>query len=217
MMLQKRTLFFFGGDLQVQKENIRKKILMSARKEFFKKGFKEASMRTIAGKSGVGLSNIYNYFKNKDDILNEVLSPLIMAFERIMKEHNKPEYISTDIFTSEKYQLENINRFVGLITRYRKELDLLLFKSHGSRFENFMDEYSDKHTRLGLQYLHKMKEKYPKINTDISAFFIHTMSSWWLSIIGEIVSHELSAEEIEKFVSEYMAFGTAGWKKLMEV
>ena len=80
-----------------------------------------------------------------------------------------------------------------------------------------MDDYADKHTRMGIEYLQQMKKKYPEINTDISEFFIHTMSSWWLSIIGEIVSHDLHDDEIEKFVSEYMAFGTAGWKKLMGV
>ncbi len=203
--------------MQVRKEDIKQRIVEVARGEFFEKGFKDASMRTIASKSGVGLSNIYNYFKKKDDILKEVLSPLMMAFETMMKEHNKPEYISTDIFTSEAYQRENIGRFVDLITQYRKELNLLLFRSHGSRFENFTDEYTDRHTKTGIQYLKKMKEKYPQINTDISEFFIHTMSSWWLSIIGEIVSHDLDAHQVTKFVSEYMAFGTAGWKKLMGV
>jgi AcrR family transcriptional regulator len=203
--------------MQVQKESIRRKILKAARKEFLHKGFKDVSMRAIAAKSGVGLSNIYNYFKNKDDILNEVLTPLLIAFEKLMQEHNSPEYISTDIFTSKDYQRENIDRFVSLITQYRKELYLLLFKSHGSRFEHFDDEFTDKHTSAAIDYLQKMKKKYPNINTDVSTFFIHTMSSWWLSIIGEIVSHDLETDEIEKFVSEYMAFGTAGWKKIMGV
>ena len=43
------------------------------------------------------------------------------------------------------------------------------------------------------------------------------MSSWWLTNIGEIFSHNLSKEEIEQFISEYMAFATAGWKELMNV
>jgi AcrR family transcriptional regulator len=203
--------------LQIKKETIKNHILQAAREEFINKGFKDASMRTIAGNAGVGLSNIYNYFKNKDEILNEVLSPLIMALDKILREHNDPEYISTDIFISKSYQLENINRFVNLITHYKEELSLLLFKSNGSRFENFRDTFADRHTLTGMQYLRRMKAKYPKINTDISSFFIHTVSSWWLSIIGEIVAHDLSAKEIERFVSEYMAFGTAGWKKLMGV
>lgn len=68
-----------------------------------------------------------------------------------------------------------------------------------------------------MEYLRRMKEKYPYVNTDISEFFIHTMSSWWFTIIGEIVTHDLTKEETRRFISEYMEFGTAGWKKIMNV
>ena len=54
--------------MQIQKDNIRKKILEVARSEFIAKGFKDTSMRTIAKKGEVNLSNIYNYFSNKDEI-----------------------------------------------------------------------------------------------------------------------------------------------------
>ena len=65
-----------------------------------------------------------------------------------------------------------------------------------------------------MQY---MKMRYPHINDDISTFFIHTMSSWWLTLMGEIVTHdELTEEEIERFLSEYVVFGTAGWKELLK-
>ena len=43
------------------------------------------------------------------------------------------------------------------------------------------------------------------------------MSSWWLTVVGEIVSHdELTGSQIEQFLAEYIAFGTAGWKELMK-
>ena len=203
--------------MQIQKENIKEKIIGAAREEFFEKGFKNASMRIIAKKSKVGLSNIYNYFQNKDEILREVLSPLLLALDKIMNGHNNPKHVDMEIFISLEYQRENINMFVDLILNYKEELKLLLFKSHGSSFENFRDEYTDKHTETGVEYLKKMKEKYPHINNNISDFFTHTMSSWWLSIIGEIVSHDLDTEEIQKFIAEYMEFATAGWEKLMKI
>lgn len=203
--------------MQTQKTDIRKNILEVARTEFFEKGYKNASMRNIAKNTGVGLSNIYNYFKNKDEILEEVLSPLLQTFDRTSEEHNSPEYISLDIFISKEYQQKQINMFVELILKNRDELKLLLFKVHGSSLENFTEEYTDRHTEIGLEYISKMKEKYPQINTNISDFFIHTISSWWISIIGEIVSHDLEDKEIQKFITEYMEFGTAGWKKIMRI
>ena len=201
--------------MQIQKENVRINIIEAAREEFFDKGFKGASMRTISAKSKVKLGNIYNYFKNKDEILTEVLRPLLNALEKNMEDHNKPDYINTNVFTSREYQLENIHRYVQLILKYREELKLLFFNCYGSVYENFREEFSDRHTQIGVEYLRMMKEKYPEINIDISDFFIHNMSSWWLTIIGELVSHDLSPDQVERFIGEFLKFSTAGWKRIM--
>ena len=206
-----------GSFMQIQKDDIRKNVLIAAREEFLNKGFKDSNMRTIAKKSKVGLSNIYNYFKDKNEIFIEVLAPLTNELDKLMLEHNNPKNITIDYFTSDKHQIKHINQYLELIINYKDELNLLFFKSYGSSFENFRDEYTDRHTKAGVEYIDKMKEKYPYINSDISEFFLHTMSSWWFSIIGEIVSHDLSNEVIKKFISEFMEFGTAGWKKIMKV
>ena len=203
--------------MQIQKEEIKRKILEVAKEEFFEKGFKATSMRTIADKADVVLSNIYNYFKSKDEILKEVLKPLFDAFERLNRNHNREDYIDINIFTSEEYQQENVALFVDLIMKYKKELKLLLFHSYGSSLEGFWAGFTDKHTIRGMEYMRRMKEKYPEININISEFFIHTMSSWFLTIIAEIVSHDLNRDQIERFYTEYISFGTAGWKKVMDV
>lgn len=113
--------------MQTKKDNIRKNVLKIAREEFFNKGFKDASMRTIAKKAGVGLSNIYNYFQNKDEIFLEVLSPLMKAFDKMMIEHNSSENLTLDIFYSEEYFMRQTKQFVDLIVTFKVELRLLLF------------------------------------------------------------------------------------------
>lgn len=203
--------------MQTQKEDVKKYILQTARNEFVKKGFKDASMRTIAKKTKVALSNIYNYFRNKDEIFREVLSGLLCAIDSTMEKHNSPDYISVDIFNSEDYMRSQINMFVELIENYKEDFRLLLFKASGSSLENFRNEITDKHTQTGIEYIALMKQKYPEINGEVSEFFIHTMSSWWISIIAELVMHDLSHKALEEFIREYMEFGTAGWKKVMQV
>lgn len=54
--------------MQYSKDDIQKEILKAAEKVFLENGFPKASMREIAQEAQVGLSNIYNYFKSKDDI-----------------------------------------------------------------------------------------------------------------------------------------------------
>ena len=81
--------------MQTQKTDIHKIILEVSRKEFLMHGFKDTSMRTIAKKSGVSLSNIYNYFKDKDEILQAVLQSLINYLSKIQTEHNDTNKIDT--------------------------------------------------------------------------------------------------------------------------
>ena len=204
--------------MQTQKEDIRERILFYAKDEFLKKGFKGASMRDIAMRADVSLSNIYNYFKNKDKIFCAVLEPLLSAFDGLMKEHNSDTYLTLEVFESDEYQRDIILQFMKLIKKFRSELKILLFMSFGSSLENFRDTFTDQHTQMGAEYMKAMKEKYPEINTEISPFFIHTISSWWLTILGEIISHdELEDKDIQHFLEDYTSFSTAGWKKIMNV
>ena len=203
--------------MQTKKSDIRKVILEVSKKEFLEHGFKDASMRTIARKAGVGLSNIYNYFKNKDEILQAVLQPLMNYLNKIKTEHNNAECISLDMFYIDEYQRNNIQILVDMVEQFRNELNLLLFHVHGSKLENYKEELINDHTRLGLEYLQKMKEKYPNTNSNISEFFIHNSSSWWINILSEIVMHNLTHNEVKQFISEYVKYSTAGWKKLMQI
>jgi AcrR family transcriptional regulator len=203
--------------MQIQKEDSKERILKVAKEEFLIKGFKDASMRVIAKKSGIGLSNIYNYFRNKDEIFCEVMSSVLAAFRKMADDHNAPEHINLNVFTNSDFQHIMINDFLGLINKHRQELKLLLFYSHGSSLENFKEEFIQESTETGKEYLQKMKEKYSHLNSNISPFFLHTISSVWMNVIGEIVTHdELLDSEVEDFIREYIAFSTAGWKKLMK-
>ncbi|HBS11416.1 MAG TPA: TetR/AcrR family transcriptional regulator, partial [Flavobacteriaceae bacterium] len=142
--------------MQVKKDNIRNTILRVAKEEFFSKGYKNTSMRIIAKKTGVGLSNIYNYFKNKDEIFIEVLSPLLTIIEQMANEYYSEELMSLDYLTSEEYQRVGIKTMVNLVENFRDELKLLLFHSYGSSLENYRDEYISNVTKVGIDHLTKV-------------------------------------------------------------
>lgn len=49
-------------------ENRRQNIINAAKQLFSEKGYAATGLREIAEKAGVSLGNIYNYFKNKEEI-----------------------------------------------------------------------------------------------------------------------------------------------------
>lgn len=200
------------------KDDIHRRILQAARGEFLQKGFKDTSMRTISRLSGVTLSNIYNYFRDKDEIFRAVLTPLLDTFEQLFTEYNNDDYLSKDFFSMDWYQKKVIDEFMIIPTNYRTELKILLFNSAGSSLENFRDTFADRYTQESLRYMKLMKERYPHIKADFSIFFLHSMCSLWLTVMGEIVTHdELTDADIKQFITEYIAFGTGGWKELMKI
>ncbi|MBR8703716.1 hypothetical protein IX332_000055 [Porphyromonas levii] len=192
--------------------------MKTAREAFLRKGYKAVSMREISKLSGIGLSNIYNYYPCKDDLLAVVLQPLIDEMNGMLDNHNRDESLSLEIFTSEEYHRNSMLEVMGIIIRYRKELKLLFLDTQDSRFKYFWEQWIEKSTSIGMEYLERMKELYPGLRTNISPFFMHFTCSWWISMMREVVLHEeLSQEEIECFISEYILFSTGGWEKLMNV
>ncbi len=203
--------------MQVKKDTIHRNVLSVAREEFIERGYKDTSMRAISKKSGVGLGNIYNYFKNKDELFRQVLEPVIDALLEITNEHNSNAKLNIGIFKSQEYIKERNQIFLELVLGFKEELRILLFKSHGSSLEDFKEDYIDKNTETGLEFLRLMKERHPQINIKISDFFVHTMSSWWIGILGELVTHDLERDELECFISEYVEYTMAGWEKIMRI
>ncbi len=204
--------------MQVQKNDIKKKILTISKKEFLKNGYRKTSMRTIAKKSNVTLSNIYNYFKNKDEILEVILQPVLRDMEQLFNRYHDPYYITNNwTEVDDVSEIDEYKEHVNFIINYQKEFDLLLHKCSGSKYENIKEYFIDRYTESSKNYLQLMKNKYPQVNKEISVFFLHTVAAWWIQIVSEIVSHNLSKREILQFLKEYMTFGAGGWQKLMNL
>ena len=204
--------------MQVVKDNTRKLLLNTARKAFLQKGYKAVSMREISKLSGIGLSNIYNYFSSKDELLTVVLRPLLNEMDRMLERHNKPGSLSLDIFTSEDYIRSSLNEIMRIVTNYHQEIKLLFLYSQSSMYQDYLDKWVDRCTEKGIEYMQVMRERHPELNTDISRFFLRYTSSWWIDMMKETALHEeLSHEETERFLNEYVRYVTGGWKKLMNV
>lgn len=205
---------------EMKEENIdiRRVLITTAREAFLEKGYKAVSMREISEKSGVGLSNIYNYFDGKDELFRVVLTPFLNSFEKMMTEHSEMSSdTNVDMYTSESFQAETIRSYLKIFRQYRPELKLLFYASQGSYFENYCEMLIDSKTRLSFEYMKLIQEKNPFLPVNVSTFFIHVCCAWWVNILKEIAGHdELTDEEIERFIAEYVRYGSAGWEALLK-
>ena len=190
--------------MQTVKDHIKSDILQSAATLFLEKGYLKVPMREIAHKSGVGLSNIYNYFSCKDDIFVQIVTPAVRTFENMAM-------CDRDYF---KYM---VDEYTSFIHRHRDLLLLLLFRSQGSSLENYKEEFARKSTALVKEYFTLMKHKHPQLETDISDFSIRMHTVWMFALFEELLMRRGKPDEIEKVVTEYMTIEVAGWRELMKI
>lgn len=84
----------------VDKTQKRKDIALACKFLFVKEGFKNLTISAIAQEAGIGKGTLYEYFKNKEDIVFEIVNILLM-------EHNlkKEQKISEAPSTKEKIKV----------------------------------------------------------------------------------------------------------------
>lgn len=199
--------------MRIRKDDIYNSILCAARNEFIRRGFKDASMRDVARKADVGLSNIYNYFKNKDEIFLAVVKPARDQLFEFITEHHTERHIDFERMSTLTYQEKTIGTYIRLLEEYKAELRLLLYNSEGSSMANFRDDFTGHITQVSNNHMDILKKHYPGIR-EVSPFFIHALCAFMVSIVGEIITHDLSRKKIREFFKEYFEFQFAGWRTL---
>ncbi len=65
----------------VDKKEKKEQIIMAALQMFKKKGFSQTTINDIAGAAGIGKGTVYEYFSNKDDIINEAFHFFMAGME----------------------------------------------------------------------------------------------------------------------------------------
>ena len=71
---------------QVLKEDVRNRIIESAKKEFMQKGYEKTNMRSIAHNCSMTVGNVYRYFKNKEELSKYIVSNVVDKIDIMVKE-----------------------------------------------------------------------------------------------------------------------------------
>lgn len=118
--------------MQYLKEEVRKKIIDEALKEFSKCGYTKASIRNIVKNAGTSVGNFYKYFESKEDLYEKIIDPVYSKLMNYLDKFSEVEVNeeAQDIF----YEL--MEKVVDIFQENKDELSLLLNSSSGSKYEN---------------------------------------------------------------------------------
>ncbi len=188
-------------------------ILSCARELFLEHGYEGVSMRMIATRCNISLGLTYHYFVGKEALFSDIIRPVVQTLDYVFMQHNSPEHCNEAIF--EDIELGQYREFLLLVTKYRRELRLLLLYAKGSPYERYEQEFIKQNNVLGRAYLNMLKEKYPTMRTNLSDRILQITVENWLYVLKSLLSEELTDTDRAQILREYFTFTTGGWKRLI--
>ncbi len=129
--------------MQYKKDELRDTILAESEKEFLKKGYRNASLRQIAKRSGMTIGNVYHYFDSKEALFNELVKHEHDAFIYILNHHSDRELMSN---TSQSVDLtvwkRSLRSFLAEFKPiFTNRFLIMLDMSEGTKYEHTKGEF----------------------------------------------------------------------------
>lgn len=204
--------------MQVKKKEVRNKILEVAKQEFLNLGYERASLREMAKKANVTKGNIYTYFGGKDDLFCELTKPALDVFEEeLYSEGNYGMYedVLEPVYSTE-ISIESFKYHAKRINDLRDEMTLLFFCSDGSSYSNYRERIAKQYEKSSQNYMRSIKKSNPNFENNISYLFFHTLAQMYLGFVEEILLHNPSDSELDKYIIEMSLFISSGFKRVFE-
>ena len=192
--------------MQYLKSEIDLLIQNVAVKEFYRNGYENTSMRTIASKSGISVGNLYRYYRSKEKLFEHIIMHIYEKMVYIIKHHND---------FSVELNMENLAEVIQVqgkimsetLSENRRELLILIDGSRGTKFEKIKKELVTVMADHVSGHLHDYYKK--KRDIDMPALS-RILAAGYLESLWNILRDNENNEDIRKLLIEYikiMVFG----------
>ncbi len=187
------------------------RVLEAARQEFLEYGFENASMRRIGEKAGMSAAALYRHCKDKEDLFEQTVSPAVQKIDDWMKAHISR---CTESENQDLFEDSWIDLMRDVIYPDMDEYRLLLTKAQGTRYENFLHDFTEQHQRMMMEFLPLIRERGNDVR-EISERELHILMSAYSAAMFEPVVHGYSKQEAFRCLETLEAFFLPGWKQLL--
>jgi len=198
-------------------ESTQKRILDAGKAEFLEKGFKNASLRSIAQKAGVTTGAIYGYYPDKAALFGALVSE---PAEQLRNWYASVQH-EFDAFTAQHkeqrmhdYTSNALDKFMNYIYDNFDAFKLVVCHSAGTEYEFYIDsllEIEIEHTKRFINAMGSLGHNITIIEDDMN----HILSSAFYYGIFETVAHSMPRERALEYVRILNKFYSAGWDTIL--
>lgn len=190
------------------------KVMEAAREEFLENGYEKASMRSIADRCGMTAAGIYRHCRDKEDLFEQLVSPAVNNLKSWTEGHVSRYSQSMQAEEKAGWQDSMVDMIREVVYPHMEDYHLLLVKSQGSKYGNYLHDMTEKIQQRFWNYLPCIRSMgYPV--WDISEKELHLLMTAYITALFEPVIHNYSLEEALTCLNTVEAFFLPGWKKLM--
>ncbi len=192
------------------------KILESAKIEFLSKGYVDASLREICKNAGVTTGALYKRFSGKESLFKAVLAPTLQDLNAIYSDVENFDYEKlnlNEMHTVWNMSEETLSKFMDFLYSHYDGFKLLLCRSEGSMYSNFLNDFVDEHTKKTMCFMEIAFQKgiAPEC---IDQNEVHMLLTAFWSTMFEPIVHDLNKEQamyhckaVSKFFNWQAVFG----------
>lgn len=198
------------------------RIIRAAIDEFNEYGYEKASMRRIGERCGLTAAALYRHFDSKAALFRSLVEPALQDLNDWMDRHavRTTEDVVRALDENEEdhpnqlWDKIEILMMEELIYPRMEEYSMLVNKSGGSEYGNFMNELVTAHQERMMPYFTTMKERGYKVK-DISPEELHILLMAYCKALFEPVAQGYTLEQALRYLKTVDEFFTPGWKYIM--
>lgn len=193
------------------------KIIECAKQEFLEKGFEGASMRNIADNAGYTTGMLYGRFADKGELFKAIVKApadkLYIYYANVQHEFAglAPEMQYKDMHI---YVDARINEMLDIVYSNFDEFKLIISKSKGSEYENYVDKLIEIETDNTVRFISELNAAGIKVN-DVRADLSHMLATAMFNGMFEVVEHDFTKDDARSYIKQLQYFFNAGWDKIL--
>ncbi|MBP3413882.1 MAG: TetR/AcrR family transcriptional regulator [Clostridia bacterium] len=115
--------------------DVKSRLINAAKAEFLQNGYDKASLRKICKNADVTTGALYFFFKNKEDLFTNIVAEKAHRLMELVKRQTQSELNFSN--NAGEHQRE-LNEY---LCSNKDEVQILLDKSAGTRYQDFKNEY----------------------------------------------------------------------------
>ena len=194
------------------------KVKKAVKEEFLEKGFEDASIRSIGARAGMTSAGLYRHYADKEAMFNAMVEPLIECIKEWTRKHTSRKFdLLEGNASDDKLFGENfVDMVKEVILPRRDEFILLISRSAGTKYENFIHDYVEDNQKEFMDAIRYLKRKGYQA-ADLGEEELHMLLSAYLTACFEPIIHDYDDTKVIKYLNTVQEFFMPGWLKIMGI